>query len=159
MDANCGVTFVAGLGSEPMNGLVNSADCWFVMSIYSLPTAPSSISPASGSQQKTGIADDLAASEIGDDGLMTTDGLVTVESSVFHVALRATRTLRRPRPIRRESKPAPSALFQSLVASRFPGIAGHSDSGLLLVRELGGIAEGCGSSEIDREPKGGPGDV
>ena len=32
-----------------MHGLANSADCWFVMSIYSLPTAPSSTSPASGS--------------------------------------------------------------------------------------------------------------
>ena len=49
MDASCDVTFAAGLWSEPMHGLANSADCWFVMSIYSLPTAPSSISPASGS--------------------------------------------------------------------------------------------------------------
>src|SRR6266542_3130301 len=48
MDANCGVTFAAGSWSGRTHGLASSADCWFVMSICSPHTAPSSTSPASG---------------------------------------------------------------------------------------------------------------
>jgi hypothetical protein len=63
-----------------------------------------------------------------------------------------------PQQVRIKTSP-----FSSLSIPRCESISrdrrSHSDSGLLLVRELGGIAEGCGSSEIDREPKGGPGDV
>src|SRR5271165_240983 len=49
MGANCDDTFVAGSWSEPTHGSASSADCWFVMSICSPRTVPSSISLASGS--------------------------------------------------------------------------------------------------------------
>ena len=48
MDVNCGATSAVGSWNEPTPGSVNSADCWFVMSICSLPTVPSFTWLASG---------------------------------------------------------------------------------------------------------------
>src|SRR5215469_16557300 len=48
MDASCGVIDAAGSWRGPMLGSDNSVACWFVMNIYSVPIARSSISPASG---------------------------------------------------------------------------------------------------------------
>src|ERR1051326_2342236 len=48
MAVSCGATSVAGSWSGPILGWDNFADCWFVMSSYSPPIVPSSISPACG---------------------------------------------------------------------------------------------------------------
>ena len=48
MGANCGVISAAGSWNEPTPGSASFAGCWFVMSIYSPPIVPSSISLASG---------------------------------------------------------------------------------------------------------------
>ena len=50
MAANSAATSADGSSSEPMHGSDSSADCWFVTSICSPSTTPSSTSPASGSR-------------------------------------------------------------------------------------------------------------